>query len=314
MKQNAPPTLSRRGFLALSAVGIAGVPLLLSAEAAGAPTAREVADRIREQLGGSWEAGTVDGFKAGDPQARVTGIVTTALASMQVLRSAVKLRANLVITSEPTYFSKADTPTAPVRRPPGAPIEAELPQPQPDPVFQAKAAYIRDHGLVVLRLNEHWFAQQPNPFRSAMAASLGWSKVIGKADTGPIAVPETSLEALANHVKQGLGSNGGIRVVGDPRLRVRGVGLLPGSTPVQASLQLLPQVDAIIAGEVREWESVEYVRDTVALGGGKALILVGRIVSEEPGMKACAAWLKPLVPAVPTTWCSAGDPYWRPRA
>ncbi len=103
-----------------------------------------------------------------------------------------------------------------------------------------------------------------------------------------------------------------MRIVGDPRLSVRSVALLPGSTPIQASLETLPGADAIIAGEVREWETVEYVRDTVALGGKKALILVGRVVSEEPGMQICAQWLKTIVPEVASTWISAGDPYWRP--
>jgi hypothetical protein len=90
------------------------------------------------------------------------------------------------------------------------------------------------------------------------------------------------------------------------------VAVLPGSTPIQASVAVLPQVDAILAGEVREWESVEYVRDTVALGGKKSMTLVGRIASEEPGMQVCAQWLKTIVPEVKSTWISAGDPYWRP--
>jgi hypothetical protein len=68
----------------------------------------------------------------------------------------------------------------------------------------------------------------------------------------------------------------------------------------------------MVAGEVREWESVEYARDAVASGAKKALILVGRIVSEEPGMQVCAGWLKTLVPGVPVRHIAAGDPYWRP--
>ncbi len=88
---------------------------------------------------------------------------------------------------------------------------------------------------------------------------------------------ETSLDALVSHVKRSLNTRGGMRVVGDPQLRVRRVALLPGTSAIQASIETLPGVDAIIAGEVREWESVEYVRDTVALGGNKSLILVGRI-------------------------------------
>jgi len=71
-------------------------------------------------------------------------------------------------------------------------------------------------------------------------------------------------------------------------------------------------VDTILAGEVREWESVEYVRDTIDLGGKKSLVLVGRIVSEEPGMQLCATWLKTIVPELKTSWVAVPDPYWRP--
>ena len=87
---------------------------------------------------------------------------------------------------------------------------------------------------------------------------------------------------------------------------------LPGSTPIQASLQTLPNVDAIVAGEVREWESVEYARDTVFAGRRKGLILVGRVVSEEPAMNVCASWLRTFVPEVAVRHVPAGDPYWRP--
>jgi hypothetical protein len=92
----------------------------------------------------------------------------------------------------------------------------------------------------------------------------------------------------------------------------RRIGVLPGTTPIQAALKMLPDSDVIIAGEVREWESVEYARDKVFSGEKKGLILLGRIVSEEPGMKVCADWLKTFVSEVPVRHISAGDPYWRP--
>ena len=75
---------------------------------------------------------------------------------------------------------------------------------------------------------------------------------------------------------------------------------------------MLPEVDVIVAGEVREWESVEYVRDQVFSGAKKGLILLGRVVSEEPGMEVCANWLKTFVPEVPIRHLAAGDPYWMP--
>jgi hypothetical protein len=74
----------------------------------------------------------------------------------------------------------------------------------------------------------------------------------------------------------------------------------------------LPECDVLLAGEAREWESVEYAHDTVASGQKKGMILLGRVMSEEPSMKVCADWVKTLVPEVSVSWMAAGDPYWRP--
>ena len=71
-------------------------------------------------------------------------------------------------------------------------------------------------------------------------------------------------------------------------------------------------MDVIVAGEVREWESVEYARDVAFSGQRKGLVLIGRVVSEEGGMSECARWLATLVSEVPVRHISAGDPYWSP--
>jgi putative NIF3 family GTP cyclohydrolase 1 type 2 len=306
------PQISRRKFVALTATSIAAAPLALRASApGGAVTARDVVDRIQKNLGVDWKADSVDTFKAGDPATAVTGIVTTALASLDVLGRAVKAGANLIITCEPTFYTHGDSPTPPVRRGlPGA-----TPEPTAaDPVFSAKNEFLRKHNLVVWRFSEHWRLRQPNPYAQGLGVALGWSKFADASDPTRFTIPETSLDALVLHVQKSLNLRGGMRIVGDPHQRVRTVAMLPGSKPIQASVAVLPQVDAILAGEVREWESVEYVRDTVALGGKKSITLVGRMVSEDPGMHVCAQWLKTIVPEVASTWISAGDPYWRPTA
>lgn len=305
--------ISRRKFVALTAVGVATAPRSLMARSTGGTvTAQEVVDRIRKNLGVDWKSETVDTFKAGNPSTTVTGIVTTALASLEVLGHAVKAGANLIVSCEPTFFGKTDTPTPPVRRGFGASGGSPNSPPPSDPVFSAKDAFIQKHNLVVWRFSDHWRLRTPDPFAQGLSDVLGWSKFADAGNPTRLTIPETSLDALVSHVKKSLKSRGGMRIVGDPQLRVRRVALLPGSTPIQASIEALPGVDAIIAGEVREWESVEYVRDTVALGGKKSLTLVGRIVSEEPGMQVCAQWLKTIVPEVTSTSISAGDPYWRP--
>ena len=68
-------------------------------------------------------------------------------------------------------------------------------------------------------------------------------------------------------------------------------------------------MEVLVCGEVREWETTEYVRDAVQAGFKKGLIVVGHALSEEPGMEGLVSWLQPRVPDVPVTHVPAGDPF-----
>jgi putative NIF3 family GTP cyclohydrolase 1 type 2 len=72
-------------------------------------------------------------------------------------------------------------------------------------------------------------------------------------------------------------------------------------------------VDVVMSGEVPEWETVEYVRDAVAAGKAKALVLLGHVNSEEAGMEYAAEWLKGFVTEAPVQFIPAGDPFWSPK-
>jgi hypothetical protein len=74
----------------------------------------------------------------------------------------------------------------------------------------------------------------------------------------------------------------------------------------------LQKADAILAGEPREWEAVPYTLDTWSANRGKGLIAIGRMVSESPGMSACARWIGSLVPEVRVEPMPVTDPYWSP--
>ena len=283
---------SRREFVALAAAA----PFALSQKSpndSGALTAQEVVDRIKKSVGVEWKPDTVDTFKAGDPALVVKGVVTTGMATMDVLKQAVTAGANLVITAEPTFYSRADIAT-------------------PDPVCAAKSDFINKNSLVIWRFSDHWRLRKPDPLVQGLADVLGWSTLRAADDPTRVSIPSITLGALASRVKKTLNARGGIRVIGDPETKVERVALLPGATPLRASLDTLPGVDAIIAGEVREWESVEYARDTVTAGSKKGLILLGRVLSEDPGMNVCAQWIRKVVPQLTTTWIRVGDPYWRP--
>jgi hypothetical protein len=289
-----PQDPSRRAFV------IAGAAALLSASTARARgadvTAQQVVDRIRANVGLPWRETTIDTFKAGDPRTIVTGIATTVMATLPVLRQAVSTGCNLIVTCEPTFYAGNDEAGARAN----------------DPVYLAKKAFIADHNLVVWRFSDHWGARVPSEFAKALADTLGWGK-LKAGDAAPIySIPSTTLGSLAAHVRTTLGVRGGMRIIGKSAMPIRRVLLSPGTTDLQTTISYLPQADAILCGEPREWEAVEYVFDTASAGQTKGMISVGRIVSEEPGVRACAAWLRALIPEVQVEGIAVGDPYWRP--
>jgi hypothetical protein len=113
-------------------------------------------------------------------------------------------------------------------------------------------------------------------------------------------------------LKKALGARGGVRAIGDRGLTVRRIFLMPGYTTIGQAIALLPNADAIVTGEVQEWESAAYAQDVAFAGIRKGFVSIGRVVNEAPGMQVCADWLKTIVPEVPVRFISAGDPYWRP--
>jgi|SoiMethySBSTD1v2_1073268.scaffolds.fasta_scaffold17879_6 putative NIF3 family GTP cyclohydrolase 1 type 2 len=106
--------ISRRDFVALTAAGAVATPLILRNEltpASAAVTAQDIIDRLKKQIGVDWGSDDVDTFKAGDPSTVVTGVVTTSMATLDVLQKAVQAGANLIITAAPTFYSRADLST-----------------------------------------------------------------------------------------------------------------------------------------------------------------------------------------------------------
>jgi len=92
------------------------------------------------------------------------------------------------------------------------------------------------------------------------------------------------------------------------------VAVAPGAAGSKTHIAALRRddVEVLIVGEAREWETVEYVRDAAAQGKRKALILLGHVISEEPGMENCARWLRTFITEVPVEFIPAGDPFWQP--
>jgi len=279
---------------------VLGLSLLPAWGQTKALTARAVVERIQKNLGVRWMAQTVDTFKDGDPETVVTGVATTMMATQEVLERAVAAGANLIITHEPVFYNHTD---------PVEGLEAEK-----DAVLAAKRAYIREHKLVIWRFHDHWHMKQPDAITVGLVRRLGWERY-KTANPNVVAVPETTLGALAAEVKAKLGA-ATLRVVGRPETKVRGVGLAPGAPGFAMHRRLLQRgdVDALLMGEAQEWEGIEYGADANAQGRRKGLIVIGHIASEQDGMgQELVAWLQPLVPEVPVRFLPAAELFWAPK-
>jgi putative NIF3 family GTP cyclohydrolase 1 type 2 len=256
-------------------------------------TIQNVIDLIIASVPGAPQEDSVDVFKCGDPAQEVTGIITTFTASMHVLRKAVELGANLVITHEPTFYEHRE----------------QTDWMADDPIVQAKREFIAQNHLAIWRFHDYWHMHQPDGILTGMLKVLGWEAYQQPERWGALVIPGMTLATLVATLKEQLALST-VRVVGEPQQRCERIGMLVGSIGGDRQIQAFHQgnLDAVICGETCEWQTCEYVRDAVAMGYNKALVIVGHATSEEEGMRYLATWLQPKVAEVPITFVAAGDP------
>lgn len=259
-------------------------------------TARQVVEEIQKHVGVPWNGETVDTFKAGSPDAPITGIAVTMMATMDVLQRAQAQGLNFVITHEPTFYAHLDKPEG---------------MPDNDAVWAEKRAFIEKHGMVVWRFHDHWHMRQPDGIEEGTVHALGWEKYQSPQSQYLFVLPETTVKNLAQEVAKKLNSPV-VRAVGDPDMKVTKVALSPGAAGFEAETHALERddVQVLLVGETREWETVEYVADAQTQGRRKALIVIGHIPSEQMGMKECTEWLKGFVKGVPIEFVPAQQPFW----
>jgi putative NIF3 family GTP cyclohydrolase 1 type 2 len=255
-------------------------------------TAQEIVDRIRRRLaeqGIAWRAQTVDTFKAGAPDTVVRGIATTGMATLDVLQRAAAAGRNFVITHEPTFYNHLDETAALAG----------------DAVYEAKQRVVAEHRLVVWRFHDHAHALRPDPLVVGSARTLGWTQYASPTEPRVFVLPPTTLRALATDVARRLGGHA-IRVVGDPEMPVRRVGLGIGfsAPPLGAS------IDVAVGGEIPEsGGNAEYALDAAAAGQPRGLIVLGHMLSEDHGMREVAEWLRAFITDVPIDFVPAREPF-----
>ncbi len=264
-------------------------------------TAQQIVDRIKDQFGADWQEASRDGFSAGLPETPVTGIVTSYTPSLEVLRRAVVAGKNMVITQQPGFYQE-DRDCL-----------------KNDPAYLVKRDFIDKNALVLWRFRDNWNARKGNGQARGLAHALGWDASAGR-DPGAdrehrcFRLPERSLGEWVTEIKDRLGVRA-LRVIGDPQTKISKASLSHGMFQFSELREILkdPDVTLIVIAEAIEWESCEYFRDLLTWrGADKAMILLGREASEDPGYREAASWLRTFLPEVAIEWIPAGEPFWIP--
>lgn len=231
---------------------------------------------------------TVDTLKFGDPNTPITGIVTTFIATQRVLEIAKSIGANLVISHEGVCFSHHDS------------FQSVL---QDDPVWREKCQFINESKTNLFRLHDYCHRYLPDMMTDGLIKALEWQSYVSKQQQTYTVVdlPNKSIKEIAEHVKMKLNLPY-VRVVGDISLSCSRIGIMVGYRGGGShAIPLFEKesLDLILYGEGPEWETPEYVRDAIYQGRPKALMAIGHLESEEPGMKVLAERLEVLFPSVP---------------
>lgn len=276
-------------------------------------TANAVVERIRSQVSSAWMGGTSEGFQCGDPNAFVTGIATAWTPTIEALQKAILLKHNLMISMEPPFWHESGTVRTEVSM--GTPSMKVL---ETSSVYRYKKKLIDDHGLILWRFNENYLALPSNPRLNALARTLGYkayenaaaTQMLAATGAGLYTIPEISLADLAKKARESANARA-LRVLGDPKEKVKSVALLPGYIQNEDIMAMVRNrnVDVVICGEPCEWEAFEYAEDWITAGWGKGMISLGRAASEDPGAKELAAWIGTFLSDVPATGIDVGEPF-----
>jgi len=276
-------------------------------------TADAVIAKIRAKVGATWMGGTSETIEYGDGSAPVTGIATVWTPSIEVLKRAAAAKHNFIVAVEPPFWVEAGTVKTEATM--GPPKHEQLVS---SPAYQEKKKLMDDSGLVVWRFNENYAALPRNPRLNALASALGYkahenaaaTQKLADVGAGVYTLPETTLRELAQKASDARQARA-LRMLGDSDEKVKSIVLKPGYLTNADIMAMVHDrnVDVVVCGEACEWEAFEYAEDWITAGWGKGMIMLGRAVSEDPGAKELASWVKSIVPEVPVTGFEVGEPF-----
>ena len=255
-------------------------------------TVNQIIDKFIAEVPGGKLAVTVDTLKSGSMDMPVKGIVTTMFATVEVIKKTIALGANFIITHEPTFYSHQDN----------------IDWLEKDPTYEYKKALLKDNNITVWRCHDYIHRMNPDPVTMGVLKQMGWvDKMINK-NPNLIQLSDQTLKDVIFSLKSKMGVEQ-LRYIGPLIQSCNKILFIPGAagSPTHIAAMKMFKPDVLICGEVEEWTTVEYVRDSRARGESISLILLGHIASEESSATFMLDWVQQRFPAIIAKHIPAGN-------
>lgn len=242
---------------------------------------------------------TCDQLIMGSFDTEVKGIVTSFMATVDVIKKTIEVGANFIITHEPTWFTGHDQ-TFWVEN---------------DPVYIEKRKLIEENKITIWRFHDHMHMCEVDGIYRGLLKEINWEEYLIPGTKECFQIPKTTLGELSMYFKTKLEMDV-IQIVGTTDMPVERVGILVGGGSLglgteQMPMELMKQknLDVMVCGDITEWTLSAYVRDAAMLGMNKSMLIIGHERSEEAGMKHLVEWLKPLVGEIGIYFVDAKEPF-----
>jgi len=276
----------------------------------------EAITRIKKYCKGSWmgrkieDETTRDKILYGDPNKECSGIVTTIYASVDVIRKAHELGANLIIAHEALFWNRGD--------------KQDWLKENENRTYKEKSRLLDDYGIVVWRFHDHIHSGIPykdgyiDGIFYGLAQETGWLNARINEDIG-VAIyvecdPPTTPREVAEQIKKSWNITG-MKAIGNMDAKVRKI-LVCGH--VSEGMDIKPLINRIneedinllLPLELIDFTLSEYIKDSGQLGFDKAILAPGHFNLEEPGMKYILNYIDDaLGEHIDTHFVQAGDMY-----
>lgn len=236
------------------------------------------------------ETGSEEGFKFGDPETEVEGVLVCWMATIPALEQAIAERCNLLICHETLFY------------PQSAAIDGE----RCWRTNRIRMQLMHEGGMAVYRA--HGKLDRLSIFED-FADALGMKEVYaGDGYARVFLLPQTPVAALVERAKQATGMQA-MRIVGDPERQVTRVGLPWGGLGLFVNISFMQRLvdngaEAGICGETDEY-AMRFAEDA-----GMALIETSHAACENIGLRRFAAMLGEAHPGLRVVFHESG-PGWR---